>query len=169
MGLFDDLKKAANAVAKEAEKGFSNFQKDVQTAFEQPSQPQQQQYASQQPYAPQSAPYCAKPIYPATTDQTQRIYEIITRRFPQLEVRRNVPVNLLLPSAHPGCMPIAYLLCQNGAPKMAVLLMHQKQRNGMNRKGTEAACAQLGIPTMRLYHEYENAENYIAEKISKTL
>lgn len=175
MGLFDNLKKAANAVAKEAEKGFNSFQKDVQTAFDQrlqPQQPQQQQYAPQQPqqqYAPQPAPYCAKSIYPATTDQTQRIYEIITRRFPQFEVRCNVTVNSLLPAAHPKCIPITYLLCQNSTPKMAVILMHQKQHGGMNLKGTDAACVQLGIPTMHLYHEYENAEDYIIGKINSLM
>lgn len=170
MGLFDKLKKTVEDIAAEAGRNKDDLQKEIEKVLGQ--RPQQTQPSSTSGRTVNASSQtvsdaCAR--YPETTDQTQRIYEILTRRFPQFEVRCNVPVNSLLPAAHPKCIPITYLLCQNSTPKMAVILMHQKQHGGMNQKGTDAACVQLGIPYMHLYHEYENAENYIAEKINQAI
>jgi len=170
MGLFDKLKKTVEDIAAEAGKNKDDLQKEIEKVLgPRPQQTQPSSDSGRTVNQPAGNVFRACPVYPESTDQTQRVYEIICRNFPELQVQCHVPVNALMPSAHPKCMPITYLLLQNNVPRVAVILMNQKQHSGMSVKATDSACTALGIRCFHLYHEYENAETYIVGKIRDSL
>ena len=170
MGLFDKLKKAVDDIAAEAGKNKDDLQKEIEKVLgPRPQQTQPYSDSGRTVDYPAANVHNACAIYPESTDQTQRVYDIICRNFPELQVQCHVPMIALMPTAHPKCMPITYLLLQNNAPRAAIILMHQKQHSGIPVKASDSACASLGIRYIHLYHEYENAEAYVVGRIREAL
>ena len=174
MGLFDSLKKAVNtdalknvvgddvleklgqAVQQGMEKaGIDSAKPSSTTGQAEPAQPEVQHPV------PQKAVFVA--------DRFNDFDAIISRNFPDFEVRRNVSADTLQPGCHPACAPVQFLFYRDGSPVLAVVLVKTNNYRGMNVVATKKICENLGIRYIRFYHEYENAEDYVVKRIRENL
>lgn len=179
MGLFDSLKKSLQDLSNEVEKHKDDIQKGLDMLSNQGSQSARSndsassaQYASRTP--DQSSCADDNSVYPgpvttAHVDRFNDFDDIIVRNFPDHEVRRNVPASELKPGCHPACTPVQFMFYSGGEPVLAVVLVRTNNYGGMNVKATKKICEDLGIKYIRFYHEYENAESYVVERIKNNL
>lgn len=182
MGLFDSLKKSLQDLSNEVEKHKDDIQKGLDLLSNQGSQNDRSNKSdsyglSGQDNAPapdHSSCFDDNSVYPgpvttALVDRFNDFDGIIARNFPDHEVRRNVPASELQPGCHPACTPVQFLFYSGGKPVLAVVLVRTNNYGGMNVKATKKICEDLGIKYIRFYHEYENAESYVVERIKKYL
>lgn len=182
MGLFDKLKKTVAQTLESAEnldKGDAaekvmSAGKDLFSKLGGMASAAAQNERSAPEAAP--APKPAADAYRATpaarkkaADLFPKFDDVITRRFADCEVRRNLPACELDPACHPACTPVQFLFYKNGAPSLAVVLVQQNTYRGMNVIGTKQICERLGIRYLRFFAEYDNEEEYVVERIRSAL
>lgn len=162
MGLFDSLKKdVLKNIKNSVPEDFLNLAKQ---AAPQKAQPQSA------PQTQTSAPAYPEPVrQQAVPDQFPKFDAIITAHFSEYEVRRNLPARELLPECHPACTPVQFMFYKDGKPVLAVVLVKTNNYRGMNVLGTKKICDAMNIPYLRFYHEYENAEDYVVQRIREHL
>lgn len=169
MGLFDSLKKNLGNIdlgniAKEAEKYKEDLQKNLGKFGVQQSTP-----APEKKEPVEEEPVYYQPKKRAAEDQFPKFDDIISRNFPDYEVRRNLPASELMSDCHPACTPIQFMFYKDGAPVLAVVLVRENNYRGMNVLGTKKICDAKNIKYIRFYHEYENNETYVVNRIRDNL
>ena len=174
MGLFDSLKKGLDTINKEAGKYKDDLQRELdkfsnQVQSNHNAQPAQPQYSPQQQYQ-QSQPDSVYPdVVNPQADRFADFDDIISRNFADYEVRRNMPASELMADCHPACTPVQFMFFRDGAPVLAVVLVRTNNYRGMNVLGTKRICDAKGIRYIRFYHEYENTEEYVVNRIRENL
>jgi hypothetical protein len=174
MGLFDSLKKAINTdavknavgedVFTKLEKATKEIEKSGFTTNSNASAPSRSEPANE-----------PEPVFEApkktavVRDRFDDFDAIISRNFADTEVRRNVPASELQPGCHPACTPVQFMFYRDGAPVLAVVLVKENNYRGMNVVATKKICESLGIRYIRFYHEYENREDYVVNRIRENL
>ncbi len=173
MGLFDSLKKSIENVAKEVDLHKDDLTKELEKFADQAKNTVNNAVGNNNTSLPQqkSAPvYQAVPVMKReVADQFAKFDDIISRNFADCEVIRNLPARELAPSCHPACTPVQFMFYTNGVPSLAVVLVKENTYRGMNVIGTKKICEDLNIRYIRFYHEYENAEDYVVNRIRENL
>ena len=168
MGLFDSLKSKINSEA--VEKIVNTVQQEVDKAVNTVSESVNSKPAQTSQPAAEAAPAYTEPKKTAVIrDRFNDFDDIISRNFTDIEVRKNVPAAELEPGCHPACTPVQFMFYRNSAPVLAVVLVKENNYRGMNVVATKKICEKLGIKYIRFYHEYENAESYVVDRIRKNL
>ena len=174
MGLFDSLKKAVNTDAIKNAIGEDTFNKLEQAAKEIEKSGFSNTGNAAAPARPEPANE-PEPVYEApkktavVRDRFNDFDAIISRNFADMEVRRNVPASELKPGCHPACTPVQFMFYSDGEPVLAVVLVKENNYRGMNVVATKNICEELGIKYIRFYHEYENNEDYVVNRIRNNL
>ncbi len=173
MGFLDSLKKGIESVAKEVDLHKDDLTKELEKFANQAKNTVNNVSGNNNASVPQQD---AEPKYQAVPvmkrevdDQFSKFDDIIARNFADCEVRRNLPARELDPACHPACTPVQFMFYKNGAPSLAVVLVKENTYRGMNVIGTKNICDRLNIRYIRFYHEYENAEEYVVNRIKDNL
>ncbi len=174
MGLFDSLKKNLGDIQKTIETNKDDLLKEIeklgvkpeQTQSAPQAQPQQNDYS--QPFYEEESVY-PHAVNDGSVDQFAKFEGIIERNFADCEVKKNVPASELKADCHPACTPVQFMFYKNGAPALAVVLVKTNNYRGRNVKGTQDICKANGINYIRFYQEYENAEDYVVNRIKENL
>ncbi len=166
MGLFDALKKNLDDLTKEVEKHKDDIRKGLEQFAAQQNNSSAQK--TEERVQPEPVSYPA-PVRKEFVDQFPKFDDIISRNFADYEVRRNVPASELMSDCHPACTPVQFMFYKDGKPVLAVVLVKENNYRGMNVLGTKRICDAKNITYIRFYHEYENDEAYVVERIRKYL
>ena len=94
---------------------------------------------------------------------------VLDEKFPGYTIERGVHPRVMDSSAHPSCIPIAYLFSRNGKPVLAVLLMKPNQTRAMIARGTYSILDANRIPYIRFLKGYPNEDAYVIDRIKKNL
>lgn len=175
MGLFDSLKKNIGGVINEIDKHTD----DIQREFDKHADNLQREFNKftekngNAQYTEPAAEPAAAPVNLTVNKNAPDCFDkfdvIISRNFADCEVRRNVPAAELKPGCHPACTPIQFLFFKNSEPVLAVVLVRTNNYRGRNVVATKDICAEKGIKYIRFYHEYENEESYVVNRIKENL
>ncbi len=167
MGLFDSLKKNLGNISKEAEKYKDEIQKGIEKFAAEQNLRQSQ--PAQQAEPVKEADYPAPVRAEEAVDQFPKFDDIITRNFSDWEVKRNLPASALMSDCHPACTPVQFMFYKDSEPVLAVVLVKTNNYKGMNVLGTKRICDAKNIPYLRFYHEFDNNESYVVDRIRKHL
>ena len=80
----------------------------------------------------------------------------------------DVQTGAMFPGAPDHAMPINFLL-RKGNKAVAVLLVHKSRLKRYSVQETEALCQENGVDIKRFYFELDNEEEYVIERLRKSL
>jgi len=117
----------------------------------------------------------AKPQHTGPTfydfDGTEEDYfeSIFERYFDDYYIETKVPAYRYDTYAHPSCVPVDYLFVKDDKPVLAIVLVKPNNYKGKNIMGTLDILDRAGIQWLRFFRTWENAEDYVVERIKKNL
>ena len=192
MGLFDDLKKAANSLINAAENAAKNTPQvqtpganDLKNAADQlrntlgglvnntqaPKPPTPQSKPSQpQPAQPQQPEVYDGGTFWDYEDNIpidKKISDILAEKFSQYEVRRDVS-----PTEIGGTgkfMNYSFGIYQNGSPKLFIMLTGKTTNNCRLYRWSKEQAAKAGITMINFVPHFPNRPEYVAERLAKYL
>ncbi len=192
MGLFDDLKKAANSLINAAENAAKNTPQvqtpganDLKNAADQlrntlgglvnntqaPKPPTPQSKPSQpQPAQPQQHEVYDGGTFWDYEDNIpidKKISDILAEKFSQYEVRRDVS-----PTEIGGTgkfMNYSFGIYQNGSPKLFIMLTGKTTNNCRLYRWSKEQAAKAGITMINFVPHFPNRPEYVAERLAKYL
>ena len=192
MGLFDDLKKAANSLINAAENAAKNTPQvqtpganDLKNAADQlrntlgglVNNTQAPKPPTPQPKPSQPQP--AQPRQPEVYDGgtfwdyednipiDKKISDILAEKFSQYEVRRDVS-----PTEIGGTgkfMNYSFGIYQNGSPKLFIMLTGKTTNNCRLYRWSKEQAAKAGITMINFVPHFPNRPEYVAERLAKYL
>ena len=192
MGLFDDLKKAANSLINAAENAAKNTPQvqtpganDLKNAADQlrntlgglVNNTQATKPPTPQPKSSQPQP--AQPRQPEVHDGgtfwdyednipiDKKISDILAEKFSQYEVRRDVS-----PTEIGGTgkfMNYSFGIYQNGSPKLFIMLTGKTTNNCRLYRWSKEQAAKAGITMINFVPHFPNRPEYVAERLAKYL
>jgi len=191
MGLFDDLRKAANSLINAAENAAKNTPQvqgpnanELKNAADQlrntlgglvnntQSAPKPQPKPAQPPQQPQ-------PKQPEVYDGgtfwdyednipiTKKLNDILAQKFPQYEVRYNVS-----PTEIGGTgkfMNYSMGIYQNGSPKLFIMITGKTTNTHRLYRWSKEQAAKAGITMINFVEHFPNRPEYVAERLAKYL
>ena len=192
MGLFDDLKKAANSLINAAENAAKNTPQvqtpganDLKNAADQlrntlgglvnntqaPKPPTPQSKPSQpQPAQPQQPEVHDGGTFWDYEDNIpidKKISDILAEKFSQYEVRRDVS-----PTEIGGTgkfMNYSFGIYQNGSPKLFIMLTGKTTNNCRLYRWSKEQAVKAGITMINFVPHFPNRPEYVAERLAKYL
>ena len=192
MGLFDDLRKAANSLINAAENAAKNTpQVQGPNANELKNAADQLRNTlgglvnntqAPKPPTPQpkpSQPQPAQPRQPEVYDGgtfwdyednipiDKKISDILAEKFSQYEVRRDVS-----PTEIGGTgkfMNYSFGIYQNGSPKLFIMLTGKTTNNCRLYRWSKEQAAKAGITMINFVPHFPNRPEYVAERLAKYL
>ncbi len=192
MGLFDDLKKAANSLINAAENAAKNTPQvqtpganDLKNAADQlrntlgglvnntqaPKPPTPQSKPSQpQPAQPQQPEIHDGGTFWDYEDNIpidKKISDILAEKFSQYEVSRDVS-----PTEIGGTgkfMNYSFGIYQNGSPKLFIMLTGKTTNNCRLYRWSKEQAAKAGITMINFVPHFPNRPEYVAERLAKYL
>lgn len=102
-------------------------------------------------------------------DGTEEDYfeSIFERYFDEYYIESKVPAYRYDAYSHPSCIPVDYLFIKNDKPVLAIILVKPNNYKGKNVMGTLEILDRAGIPWLRFFRTWENAERYVVDRIKK--
>lgn len=94
------------------------------------------------------------------------------QNFPEYEIRTGVPAASLSRGARADALPVAFLFCRDGVPKLAVLLMEPSDYGKAFTRATERACKQAdggSIRFVRFFRGWRNDAEYVVGRTREAL
>ena len=192
MGLFDDLKKAANSLINAAENAAKNTPQvqtpganDLKNAADQlrntlgglvnntqapkppTSQPKPSQPQPSQPRQPEVHDGGTFWDYEDNIPIDKKISDILAEKFSQYEVRRDVS-----PTEIGGTgkfMNYSFGIYQNGSPKLFIMLTGKTTNNCRLYRWSKEQAAKAGITMINFVPHFPNRPEYVAERLAKYL
>ena len=192
MGLFDDLKKAANSLINAAENAAKNTPQvqtpganDLKNAADQLRNTLGGLVNNTQapkPPTPQSKPSQPQPAQPRQPEVydggtfwdyednipiDKKISDILAEKFSQYEVRRDVS-----PTEIGGTgkfMNYSFGIYQNGSPKLFIMLTGKTTNNCRLYRWSKEQAAKAGITMINFVPHFPNRPEYVAERLAKYL
>ena len=192
MGLFDDLKKAANSLINAAESAATNatnvqapnsaelrnaadqlrntlggLVNNVQAQTQRPPQPKPSQPQPKQPPQPEVYDGGTFWDYEDNIPIDKKISDILAEKFSQYEVRRNVS-----PTEIGGTgkfMNYSFGIYQNGAPKLFIMLTGKTTNNCRLYRWSKEQAQKAGITIINFVPHFPNRPEYVAERLAKYL
>ena len=194
MGLFDDLKKAANSLINAAQNAAKNTPpvqtpdaNDLKNAADQlrntlggivnnvqaikpptpqpkPSQPQPSQPQSQQPEVHDGGTFWD---YEDNIPIHKKIIDILAEKFSQFEVRRNVS-----PTEIGGTgkfMNYDFGIYLNGTPKLFITVTDSTLKSNRLYRWSKEQADRAGFPMINFVPHFPNRPEYVAERLAKYL
>lgn len=67
------------------------------------------------------------------------------------------------------CAELTFVLRQNGAPKLGILLVPKHKYNNKAIRNTMEACQAAGIPCLRFMNEFRNSADYVISRVRHAL
>lgn len=89
--------------------------------------------------------------------------------FPEYEIRTQVPVAELIPGHSSPADPLDYILCRDGAPKIAVSIKTADNGRSKTFKAIGPACAGISLPYVVLDEKKDKTEGRIISKVNEAL
>ena len=192
MGLFDDLRKAANSLINAAENAAKNTPQvqgpnanELKNAADQlrntlgglvnntqaPKPPTPQPKPSQpqpsQPRQPEVYDGGTFWDYEDNIPIDKKISDILAEKFSQYEVRRDVS-----PTEIGGTgkfMNYSFGIYQNGSPKLFIMLTGKTTNNCRLYRWSKEQAAKAGITMINFVPHFPNRPEYVAERLAKYL
>ena len=193
MGLFDDLRKAANSLINAAESAAKNtptvkpidineFKKATEQIRNKVDSVVNNGQNTQRPQSQQSAPSQPKPQQPQQPEVydggtfwdyednipiDKKISDILAEKFSQYEVRRDVS-----PTEIGGTgkfMNYSFGIYQNGSPKLFIMLTDKTTNNCRLYRWSKEQAAKAGITMINFVPHFPNRPEYVAERLAKYL
>lgn len=93
----------------------------------------------------------------------------IQKKFPDYEVKVNVPVTELIPGYEVACDPVHYVLYRDGVPQVAVSLKTTENARSKTFKAVPAACAKAGVEHVLLDEKKDSDEVKITAAIHQAI
>ena len=147
MALMDFLKKVKNVV-----ETVSSVAQQVQMNADVPETKAPSTYG-----APDQDCYS----FPGSVDDY--FAQVLTTHFPHLRVYRDQWFG------SPQDVPVSFLLYQNGAPKLAVILCDSREYRTRRVQNTVDACIARNIPYQRYFRDFRNETSYVVDRIRSAL
>lgn len=117
--------------------------------------------------------------------QKDYFYYLLTRAFPSYAVQIDVSVDDFsgnsfrtmetvsafdpLVTVDGGSVPVTFLLCKDGEPRLGILLGGRDDRNTLPYRETENALTARGIPVQYYINTFRNKASYVFSRVSEAL